>query len=110
MHAHRQHHKTVSAPEIWTPINLLGVALIALLLGAACNLDPEPMADHSAEWSLSQELKELQASEAGSAAREVAAQKLCDKAHGPNSAARWLPDGSLACTTRRAVVKAQVQL
>jgi hypothetical protein len=87
------------------------LALIAALaIGLSWQLDgPE---DHQADWSDSQALKELQASEAGSARRQLAAQRLCLEERGPNSEARWLEDGSLVCTTRRglqALAVAQVQ-
>lgn len=81
--------------------------LLAIALGASWQLDgPE---DHQADWSDSQALKELQAAEAGSARQQAAADRLCLEERGPNSMAVWLEDGSLACTTRRGLVTAQVQ-
>ena len=80
--------------------------LIALLVGASWQLDgPE---DHQAEWDQSQALKDLQASEVGTARREAAAAKLCAEARGPNSEARWTAGGDLVCTTRRGLVAVQL--
>lgn len=75
---------------------LLFAALLAAL-GPA--LDNTP--DHSAEWPTSTELKALQASEAGTQRREAAAQALCTAERGPQSEARWTPEGDLVCTGRR---------
>ena len=44
MSAYRQHHKTVSAPKVLTPLNILGVALLVLLLSLSHYLDDEPEA------------------------------------------------------------------
>lgn len=88
-------------------INWLMALALALTLGASWHLDGPD--DHQADWADSQALKELQAAEAGSARQQAAAQRLCLEERGPNSEARWLPDGSLACTTRRGVATAQVQ-
>jgi hypothetical protein len=79
-----------------TALVLLFVALLSAL-GPA--LDNAP--DHSAEWPTSAELQALQASEAGTQRREAAAQALCTKERGPQSEARWTPDGDLVCTQRR---------
>lgn len=76
--------------------------MICIAVGSAWQLDE--VEDHQSEWSDSTELKELQATEAGTARREAAAQKLCNKARGPNSEARWTPDGDLVCTTRTGLV------
>ena len=48
---------------------------------------------------------ELRAAAPGSARQQIAAQHLCDEARGPNSEARFLPDGSMVCTTRLGLVK-----
>jgi hypothetical protein len=90
-----------------TLLTTAGVALMALTMSAAHLLDAAPV-DHSAEWAESESLQELQASEAGTARRELAAQALCNEERGPNSEARWLPDGSLVCTTRRGLVGASL--
>jgi hypothetical protein len=45
MSTYRQHYKTVSAPKVWTPLNLLGVFLIVLFFALAPYLDEEPPAD-----------------------------------------------------------------
>ena len=74
--------------------------VIALAIAAAPALMDGPD-DARAEWDQSQALKDLQATEAGSARREAAAQKLCTQERGPQSEARWTPDGSLVCTQRR---------
>lgn len=86
------------------------IAFILVLGGMGGCLDgPE---DHQGDWAQSENLKALQDSEAGSARRQAAAQALCEEARGPQSEARWLPDGSLACTVRRpaGIHKSQVQL
>jgi hypothetical protein len=81
--------------------------LIALLIcigvGSGWQLDADEVEDHSGEWAESAELAELQASEARTERREAAAQKLCNKERGPNSEARWTPEGHMVCTTRRGV-------
>ena len=77
-------------------------AVIALAIAAAPTLMDGPD-DMSAESDQSQALTELQASEAGSARRQTAAQALCKQERGPNSEARWLEDGSLVCTVRSGV-------
>jgi len=89
-----------------TTIGSIAFILVLGVLGG-CLDGPE---DHQGDWAQSDNLKALQDSEAGTARRQAAAQALCNEARGPNSEARWLSDGSLACTSRRAVVKAQVQL
>jgi len=109
--AYRQHHKTVREPSPWALSSILGALVIALILSLAHYLGPNAeVQDNSAEWGESQSMKELQNSEAGSEKRQAAAQQVCNETRGPNSEARWLPDGSLVCTVRRGVVKAQVQL
>ena len=82
-----------------TPTNWLIAALLALTMAAAHHLDGP--ADHSADWAASSELQTLQASQAGTQRREAAAQALCTKERGPQSEARWTPDGDLVCTGRR---------
>lgn len=75
---------------------------IAFVLAAGCALDgPE---DHSADWAESDAIAALQATEAGTARRQAAGQRLCTEARGPNSEARWTADGDLVCTTRRGLV------
>lgn len=82
-------------------INWAGALVLAALLALGTTLDgPE---DHAAEWGQSDALKELQAAEASAVRREAAAQRLCNEARGPNSEARWTPEGQLTCTTRRGV-------
>ena len=81
-----------------THTNWLLAAVIALAMAAAHHLDGP--ADHSADWASSTELKALQASQAGTQRREAAAQALCTKERGPQSEARWTPDGDLVCTHR----------
>lgn len=82
-----------------TLINWLLTAALALTLAAAHQLDGP--SDHQAEWDQSEALKELQASAANTTRREAAAQALCHDARGPNSQARFTPEGHLVCTTRR---------
>lgn len=79
--------------------NWLLAALLALALATAHNLDGP--ADHSAEWASSSELQTLQATERGTQRREAAAQALCTAERGPQSEARWTPEGDLVCTSRR---------
>ena len=62
--------------------------------------------NHAAEWDQSKALQELRATEAGTVRRQVAAQKLCTEARGPNSEPRWMDDDSLVCTVRAGVVVA----
>jgi hypothetical protein len=85
-----------------TIINWLTAALAAITIAASINIDGP--SDTQAEWDQSEALKELQASQAGTARREVAAQALCNQERGPNSEARWTPQGDLVCTTRRGMV------
>lgn len=88
-----------------TATNWLIAALIAITLAAAPNLDgPE---DHTADWADAAAIKALQATEAGTARRQAAAQRVCNEARGPQSEARWTPDGDLVCTTRRGVAAVQ---
>jgi hypothetical protein len=85
----------------------LSAAAIAIALGTVGPaLDAQD--DHSAEWPLSAELQALQASEAGTARREAAAQALCTAERGPQSEARWTPDGDLVCTARRNSARVEV--
>lgn len=87
-------------------INYAGALALAALLAFGTTLDGPT--DHQAEWAQAEALKALQASEAGTARREAAAQALCNEARGPNSEARWTPEGHLVCTTRRGTVAAQL--
>lgn len=73
--------------------------VIALAIAAAPTLMDGPD-DHQAEWDQSAALKELQASQAGTARREAAGQALCSQERGPQSEARWTPEGDLVCTVR----------
>lgn len=78
-------------------------ALVLLVVALLAYIGPaiDAPTDHSAEWPSSAELKALQATEAGTARREAAAQALCLAERGPQSEARWTPDGDLVCTQRR---------
>ena len=88
--------------------NCLGALAIAAILAFGTTLDgPE---DHQGDWATSQELQDLQAAEAGTARQQAAAQALCTEARGPNSEARFTPEGHLVCTTRRGLRNAQAQL
>lgn len=74
-------------------------AVLAIALGVVGPaLDAQD--NHSAEWPTSAELQALQASEAGTARREAAAQALCTAERGSQSEARWTPEGHLVCTQR----------
>ena len=85
----------------------LSAAAIAIALGTVGPaLDAQD--DHSAEWPTSAELKALQATEAGTQRRERAAQALCTAERGPQSEARFTPEGDLVCTMRRNSAKVEV--
>ena len=90
-----------------TAATWFSAAVIALAIAAAPALMDGPD-DLHAEWDQSQTLKELQASEVGSARRQAAAQALCSQERGPNSEARWLEDGSLVCTARSGTRRASL--
>lgn len=92
---------TTPAHGLNRPLTWLLSTLAAIAIAAACNLDGPP--DHQADWADSAAIKALQASQAGTARRNAAAQRVCLEARGPNSEARWTPDGDLVCTTRRGV-------
>ena len=85
--------------------NWLLAAALALAMASAYHLDAD---DHSAEWPTSPELRALQATQAGTQRRELAAQALCTAERGPQSEARWTPEGDLVCTTRRNDQQAKV--
>lgn len=72
------------------------VAWVLLLLGSVMGSD-----DETADWVDSPELLALQQTEAGTARRQAAAEALCAQERGPNSQARWTPDGDLVCTAPR---------
>ena len=74
--------------------------VIALAMAAAPALFGE-LPDNAADYPTSTELQALQATEQGTQRREAAAQALCTKERGPQSEARWTPDGDLVCTQRR---------
>lgn len=78
--------------------NYLGALALAAILALGTALEgPE---DHQAEWQQSTALQELQTAERDQARRDAAAARLCNEARGPNSEARWTPEGHLVCTTR----------
>ena len=89
-----------------TAATWFAAAVLAVAIGASSQLDGPD--DNEAEWDQLAALKELQASEAGAERREAAEQALCTQERGPNSAARWLADGSLACTTAQRIVRASL--
>ena len=89
-----------------TAATWFAAAVLAVAIGASSQLDGPDY--NQSEWDQSAELQALQASEAGTARREAAAQALCNQERGPNSAARWLADGSLACTTAQRIVRASL--
>lgn len=80
-----------------TTILVLLLAVLLAYIGPA--LDAQNA--HSADWPTSAELQALQATEAGTQRRQAAAQALCTAERGPQSEARWTPDGDLVCTLRR---------
>ena len=82
------------------------IALVLLFAGLLAYLGPALNAadDHSAEWPTSTDLQAAQAAQAGTARREAAGQALCTAERGPQSEARWTPEGHLVCTgTRRSL-------
>lgn len=91
-----------------SPAGWAGALLMALVIAIGTTLDgPE---DHQGDWAMSQELQDLQATEAGTDRQQAAAQALCHAERGPNSEARFTPEGHLVCTTRRGLRHAQAQL
>ena len=89
-----------------TTTDWLLAAAFALAMASAYRLDTPD--NHSAEWPTSAELKALQASQAGTQRRERAAQALCTAERGPQSEARFTPEGDLVCTMRRNSAKVEV--
>lgn len=83
----------------------LAVLCMAFALSGAHLLGPD---DIESERDSYDAQAELMAAEPGSQRQQVAAQALCNEARGPNSEARWLPDGSLVCTSRQGVKTAIV--
>jgi hypothetical protein len=81
-----------------TFVNWLMAAAIATVLAASMNLDTY---NHETEWDRSNELKELQASQAQTDRREAAAQALCLQERGPGAVVLWTADGDLVCRARR---------
>ena len=59
---------------------------------------------YQADWADSDAIQALQATQANTARRDAAAQRVCSQARGPNSEARWTIEGDLVCTTRRGLV------
>jgi hypothetical protein len=80
-------------------MNPAALVLLFVLLLAFLGPAIDEAADHSAEWPTSTELQALQASQEGTARREAAGQALCIAERGPQSEARWTPEGHLVCTT-----------
>lgn len=85
----------MSRAAIW-----FSATVMALAMAAAPAMFSE-IDDHGADYPTSTELQALQATERGTARREAAAQTLCHAERGPQSEARWTPDGDLVCTQRR---------
>lgn len=83
----------------------IAVILMAFVLSTAHLLGPD---DIEAERDVYDAQAELMAAKPGSERQQVAGQALCNEARGPNSEARWLPDGSLACTTRQGIKTANL--
>lgn len=83
----------------------IAVLLLAFVLSASHLLGPD---DIQAEKDSYDAQAELMAAAPGSQRQQVAAQALCNEARGPNSEARWLPDGSMACTTRQGIKTANL--
>lgn len=86
-------------------LTVLGVLFFVLVMGASHLLDGPDRRD---EWVQSQLLKNQQALDEADARIQAAAQRVCKAARGPNSEARWTPEGKWVCTTRSGVRKVQV--
>lgn len=85
----------------------VAAALVAIgLAGIGHALDAQD--DHSAEWPTRAEFQALQATERRTARRQAAGQALCTAERGPQSEARWTPQGDLVCTMRRNSAKVEV--
>lgn len=107
----RQHYRTTRPSMSGWALFLLTFIVLILLLGSAGHY-LDRMDDNRHEWADSVNLQALREAEESSERRDIAAQDVCNEERGPQSEARWLADGSLACTVRRpaGVRKAQVQL
>lgn len=87
----------VFTQAIKSPYGWAGAILIAAALVAPTIPGPE---DHQGEWTEADLMLEIQATEARTARREAAEQRLCNKLRGPNSEVRYTQDGDAVCTTR----------
>ena len=81
---------------------IAGVA--ALALAAMPALFGE-LPDMRAEHTTAAELSAMQAEEGVEARKQAAGQALCTQARGPNSEARWTPEGHLVCRLRNKFVR-----
>jgi hypothetical protein len=81
---------------------IAGVA--ALILASVPALFGE-LPDMRAEYVTADELSAMQAEEGVEARKQAAGQALCTQARGPNSEARWTPEGHLVCRVRNKFVR-----
>ena len=81
---------------------IAGVA--ALILASVPALFGE-LPDMRAEYVTADELAAMQAEESVEARKQAAGQALCTQARGPNSEARWTPEGHLVCRVRNKFVR-----
>lgn len=83
---------------------LFSALVIALALASAPALFGE-LPDMRAEYVTADELAAIQADEGVEARKQAAGQKICTQEHGPNSEARWTPEGHLVCRLRNKFVR-----
>jgi len=81
---------------------IAGVA--ALILASVPALFGE-LPDMRAEYVTADKLSAMQAEEGVEARKQAAGQALCTQARGPNSEARWTPEGHLVCRLRNKFVR-----
>lgn len=112
MSAHRTNYRPdqpARQPMSAKALFLITFIVLTLVAGALGNL-LDAKDDNSTEWTEAQLMLEIQATEARTARRQAAEQRLCNKLRGPNSEVRYTPDGDAVCTTRRGFAKLGVQL
>jgi len=89
----------MSRAAIW-----FSAAVIALAMASVPALFGE-LPDMRSEHITADELAAIQADENVEARKQAAGQALCTQARGPNSEARWTPEGHLVCRIRNKFVK-----
>lgn len=95
----RQHYRTTRPSMSGWALFLLTFIVLALLMGSAGHY-LDRMDDNSHEWTEAELMLEIQRTEAQTAERMAAEQRLCNKIRGPNSEVRYTQDGDAVCTTR----------